>query len=46
MEFNPLKAELNPVCHLLTLLAHQILHISRIRVNLAFKGLIYFDVVL
>jgi len=29
---NPLKAELNPVCHLLTLLgAHHILHISRIR---------------
>ena len=32
--FNPLIAELNPICHLLTLLgAHHILHISRIRVN-------------
>ena len=30
--FNPLNAELNPVCHLLTLLgAHHILHVSRIR---------------
>ena len=33
--FNPLQAELNPVCHLLTLLgAHHILHVSRIRVKL------------
>jgi hypothetical protein len=32
--FNPLNAELNPICHLLTLLgAHHILHISRIRVK-------------
>jgi hypothetical protein len=31
---NPLNAELNPICHLLTLLAtHHILHISRIRVK-------------
>jgi len=31
---NPLKAELNPVCHLLALLgAHHILHVSRVRVN-------------
>jgi len=31
---NPLKAELNPICHLLTLLgAHLIFHVSRIRVN-------------
>jgi hypothetical protein len=30
----PLKAELNPICHLLVLLgAHHILHVSRIRVN-------------
>jgi len=37
--FNPLKAELNPVCHLLALLgAHHILHVSRIRVNLTFRG--------
>ena len=32
---NPLKAELNPICHLLALLgAHHILHVSRIRVKL------------
>ena len=32
--FNPLNAELNLVCHLLTLLgANHILHISRIRVK-------------
>jgi hypothetical protein len=32
--FNPLNAELNPICHLLALLAaHHILHISRIKVN-------------
>jgi hypothetical protein len=31
---NPLNAELNPICHLLTFLgAHPIFHISRIRVN-------------
>jgi hypothetical protein len=30
---NPLNAELNPICHLLTLLAHPIFHISRIRVK-------------
>ena len=31
---NPLNAESNPICHLLTLLgAHRILHISRIKVN-------------
>ena len=31
---NPLIAELNFICHLLTLLgAHHILHVSRIRVN-------------
>jgi len=30
---NPLNAKLNPICHLLALLAHHILHISRIRVN-------------
>jgi hypothetical protein len=34
LRFNPLNSELNPVCHLLTLLgAHHILHVSRIRVN-------------
>ena len=32
--FNPLKAELNPICHLLALLgAHHILHVSKIGVN-------------
>jgi len=32
--FNPLNAELNPICHLLALLgAHLILHVRRIRVK-------------
>jgi len=32
--FNPLNAELNPICHLLAILgAHHILHISRIGVK-------------
>jgi len=32
--FNPLKAELNPICHLLALLgAHHILHVSTMRVT-------------
>jgi hypothetical protein len=32
--YNTLKAELNPICHLLALLgAHHILHVSRIRVK-------------
>jgi hypothetical protein len=32
--FNPLNAELSPICHLLALLgAHPIFHVSRIRVN-------------
>jgi len=40
MGFNPLNAELNPICHLLALLgAHPILLVSRIRVNSVFKGL-------
>jgi hypothetical protein len=31
---NPLNAELNPICHLLTLLgAHPILHVGRVRVK-------------
>ena len=35
--FNPLNAELNPICHLLALLgAHHILHVSRIKVNCVF----------
>jgi hypothetical protein len=36
--FNPLNAELNPICHLLALLgAHPIFHVRRIRVNLPYK---------
>jgi len=32
--FNPLNTKLNPICHLLALLAtHPIFHVSRIRVN-------------
>ena len=32
--FNPLNAELNPICYLLALLgARHFLHVSRIRVN-------------
>jgi len=34
---NPLKAELNPICHLLALLgAHLIFHVSRIRVKVEY----------
>jgi hypothetical protein len=33
--FNPLNAELNPICHLLALFgAHHILHVSRVRVKI------------
>ena len=31
--FNTLNAELNPICYLLALLAHHLLHVSRIRVK-------------
>jgi hypothetical protein len=31
--FNPLNAELNPICYWLALLAHHFLHVSRIRVK-------------
>ena len=35
LRFNPLNAELNPICHLLALLeAHHILHVSRMSVNI------------
>jgi len=34
IEVNHLNAELNPICHLLALLVHNFLHVSRIRVNL------------
>jgi len=34
-QFNPLNAEINPICHLLALLgAHHILHVSGLRVNI------------
>ena len=32
-DFNPLNAELNPICYLLALLAHHFLHVSRISVK-------------
>jgi hypothetical protein len=32
-KINPLNVELNPICHLLVLLAHHIFHVSRVRVN-------------
>ena len=34
LAFNPLNAELNPICCLLALLAHHFLHVGRIRVKL------------
>jgi hypothetical protein len=35
--FNPLNAELNPICYFLALLgAHPILHVSRIRVKIEY----------
>jgi len=38
--FNPLNAELNPICHLLALLgAHHVLYVSRIRVNSKYHDL-------
>ena len=33
LKFNPLNAELNPICYLPALLAHHFLHVSRIRVK-------------
>ena len=34
-QFNPLNAELNPMCHLLTLVgAHHILHVSKVKANI------------
>ena len=32
--FNPLNAELNPICHLLALLGHRIFHVSKRRVSI------------
>jgi len=37
MYIDPLNAELNPICHLLALLAHHILYVSRVRVKDRFK---------
>ena len=38
--FNPLKAELNPICRLMALLgAHHILNVSRIRVEVKTGGI-------
>jgi len=37
--FNPLKADLNPICHLLALLgAPYIFHVSGLRVNVEFEA--------
>ena len=37
VNINPLNAELNPICHLLSLLgAHHIFHTSGLRVKIAF----------
>jgi hypothetical protein len=33
IHFNPLNAELNPICYLLALLAHHFLHVSREGLN-------------
>ena len=42
--FNPLNAELNPICHLLALLgAHHIIHVSRIRVKIYFNIILQFS---
>ena len=40
--FNPLNAELNPICHLLALLrAHHIFHVCGLRVNFVLKCAFY-----
>jgi transposase len=41
-KINPLNAKLNPICHLLALLAHPILYVSRIRVK--YRAAIKFSV--
>ena len=33
LKINPLNPELNPICYLLALLAHHLLHVSRLRVK-------------
>jgi hypothetical protein len=43
LDFNPLRAELNPICHLLALLgAHHIFHVSGLKVNLRKKIVKYY----
>ena len=43
--FNPLNAELNPICHLVALLGvYHFLHVSRIRVKLYHRGHGYLSV--
>jgi transposase len=39
---NPLSPELNPICYLLALLAYDILHVSRIRVNMPVAEHLFF----
>ena len=40
---NPLNAELNPICHLLALfVAHHILHVSRIKVNIKINKMCFY----
>jgi len=42
--FNPLNAQLNPICHLQALLgAHHILHVSRIRIKLPVHNMLIFN---
>ena len=36
--FNPLNAELNPICYFLALLAHHFFHVRRIRVKNLLRG--------
>jgi hypothetical protein len=45
-KFNPLNAELNPICHLLALLAHHILHVSRIRFKEVNSRLNFIDLII
>ena len=40
-EVNPLNAQLNPICHLLALLAHHILHVSGLRVKETVERYLY-----
>jgi len=44
IRLNPLNAELNPICHLLALLAHHIFHVSGLRVKVRAQSV--FDIYL